>query len=128
MPHVYTPHNRFKPPRDPAKCAKAVHNGGRESGFHQCTRKGRVEEEGYRWCKQHAPSTERARLKKIDARAARERARINAKFAVRRAEKAVVEAAIEWHHSWHNYKSALHAAVRKLLDARAKLAKATEDK
>lgn len=33
---------------------------------HQCTRKGVVKEDGKHWCRQHAPSAQKARDEKID--------------------------------------------------------------
>ena len=40
-------------PRDPEYCSAAVWD---EWSHHQCKRKGRLEEHGVKWCKQHLPS------------------------------------------------------------------------
>ena len=40
------------------RCADRIFSGGRS---HQCSRAGVVEENGKLWCKQHAPSSEKAR-------------------------------------------------------------------
>ncbi len=40
----------------------------RGTGFHPCSRKGVIEEDGRHWCRQHAPSAVKARQEKSDAR------------------------------------------------------------
>lgn len=51
---IYSPNSKYAGRFDPNRCAKSVHEGGRGVGFHQCTRKGTVELEGYKFCSKHA--------------------------------------------------------------------------
>lgn len=49
---------------DPTLCAEGV---ARDWTYNQCSRSGVMEEGGYRWCRQHAPSAEDAREAKATA-------------------------------------------------------------
>lgn len=52
---------------DEEKCRASVYSGG-SFHWHQCDRKATVQEDGYGWCKQHAPSSKRKRLEKRNAK------------------------------------------------------------
>jgi len=77
--------------RDPARCSHT----GMFGTYHlsQCTRKASVTEEGKGWCKQHAPSSVKARDEARSARWKSEEEFRNAQYAVNRARNAVVLAA-----------------------------------
>jgi hypothetical protein len=65
MSYVYQPRDRFYAAFDPERCAASVsYNNGWRS--RQCTRKGTIEEDGHKWCGQHAPSREKARQDESD--------------------------------------------------------------
>lgn len=46
------------------RCQAGVYEREWWGKWHQCHRKAAVEEDGARWCKQHAPSAEKARRQK----------------------------------------------------------------
>lgn len=50
---------------DKKKCSGTIH---RDYQFHQCSRRGLIEEDGQLWCKQHAPSAVKARREKSNDR------------------------------------------------------------
>jgi hypothetical protein len=61
--YVYNPARHLRPSAKPFNetcCAAAVTPAGYGHG-HQCRNKGKLEEEGYLWCKTHAPSSEQTR-------------------------------------------------------------------
>lgn len=55
MSSVYRPHGAFDQSFSASQCAASVHDSGRGVGFHQCQRKGTLEHDGHKWCKQHFP-------------------------------------------------------------------------
>ena len=73
MANVYSPQHGYAGglPFNPSRCSASVVNdvGWRS---HQCVRKATVREDGHGWCKQHAPSAEKARTEAAD-RAYREK-------------------------------------------------------
>lgn len=99
-PDVYAPkEGRFssRAPVDTTKCRKRIWSGAPAWYSTQCTRKAVLWEEGYGWCKTHAPSTAKA---KEDARKA-ERDRQNRESRYRakteQLERDIVTAALEMH-------------------------------
>lgn len=55
-------------------CSEPIYEPGGFADYHYCTRKGILFEEGKHWCRQHAPSTRKAKRVAWEARWARERA------------------------------------------------------
>lgn len=60
MASVYRGRDGRSDPR-PERCVASVVSNGRGFWTRQCARKAVVEENGYGWCNQHAPSAEKAR-------------------------------------------------------------------
>lgn len=78
MTSVYRPHWKTGPALDPERCAASVSGVSQGIRSYQCQRRVKLTEDGYGWCRQHAPSAVRARReeerRKRDERwAARER-------------------------------------------------------
>lgn len=93
---VYTPDARWGDhPVDRGKCRKRMHGEGYYRAS-QCTRKAVVEEEGYGWCKQHAPSAAKARQDATSAKWAAQRKRSAYLTKQARLEHDIVTAAMNW--------------------------------
>lgn len=60
MTSIYWPHSRLYPDLDPKHCHARVRSDD-DWIAHQCNRKAVIDEDGARWCKQHAPSAQKAR-------------------------------------------------------------------
>lgn len=85
---------RDRTPVDLAKCRKRMFGSWHAD---QCSRRAVVEEDGYGWCKQHAPSTSKARA---DARTAKwDRFFAEGEWNRHKAdlEQVLVDAALAWH-------------------------------
>lgn len=91
---VYTPVSRDTYPVDMEKCRKSMYGIG--YGRSQCARKAVVEEEGYGWCKQHAPSAVKAQQDAKSAKYAAQRKRSDYLTKQARLEHDVVTAAMNW--------------------------------
>lgn len=77
------------------RCRASVHAGG-GWGFHQCARKGVVEEHGYLWCKQHAPSAVTARNAEAQAKRDAETRARDARHARDRTRAAAADTALRY--------------------------------
>ena len=58
----------YKPVPLEERCEERVRDSGRWPSYHSCERRWKLEEEGKRWCKQHAPSTLKAKGEANNAR------------------------------------------------------------
>jgi hypothetical protein len=83
--HVWKPHNSYYGGPDLTRCRYRVPSRDRSPLPSQCTRKAVVQECGYGWCKQHAPSA-------LKAKGDRQKAERDAMWAKRGYERAVDEA------------------------------------
>ena len=77
-------------------CRAAVHETGRGVSFYQCSRKGKIEEDGMMWCAQHAPSAEKRRRKERDIKYQRDRAAESLKWTKRGAKNKIATIAIRY--------------------------------
>lgn len=79
------------------QCRASVHDEGRSVTFHQCRRRGVIEEGGYWWCKAHHPTSVKRKRAADSAAWERERAaekeREQKREAIRDAERAVIDLA-----------------------------------
>lgn len=60
MATVWMPHWSYEKV-DPTRCKASVHDEGRGVGFHQCSRKPKIDG----WCTHHEPENERRRMAKV---------------------------------------------------------------
>lgn len=76
MTFIYRPHNELSTPFDNKRCAASVAQGGRMTGFYQCQRKGKYEDnKGNLWCRQHHPDTVKKRREDMEGEWAAEQER-----------------------------------------------------
>ena len=78
---------------DMDKCRAGIYGRG---ASYQCSRKGVVEEDGMKWCRQHAPSTEKKGAEVWWERYRAERRVDDKKRAIRDAKAKIVDAAVAW--------------------------------
>jgi len=90
----YRPHSLYDNPIDMDNCRASVANGGRSVGFHQCMRKGYIEEEEKLWCKTHAPSTMAAKRQTANEKYQEETIRWKCRVAMDEARGNLVKIAV----------------------------------
>lgn len=95
MVHIWRPHWSYEK-IDPTRCASAVHDGGGSVEFHQCTRRGIIEEDGHLWCRVHAPSAEAERNRIASEKYEAERKRSNDIAVARSARNNIATVAIAY--------------------------------
>lgn len=102
-------------------CAGRVYRGAWVTPF-PCKKNATIEEGGKWWCKQHAPSLAAERIEKRNAEWRRkreaERAAASRKDAIASAERAVIEAAVDWTQNGLASEQCIRAAVDALIAAR----------
>jgi len=92
---VHTKTTQFDGGVDMTQCRASV-SGGDRWGFHQCTRKGTVDERGMLWCRQHAPSTVAAKNAAQAAKEKAEREKRNARYERDHTRTAVADTALRY--------------------------------
>ena len=77
-------------------CVARAHDDGMSVGFHQCSRKAKIEEFGHRWCFQHAPSKILAKQIKWEEKYQQDRKRDSLRWARRAAYNHIARVAIDY--------------------------------
>lgn len=107
--------NRYGHPPNMEQCrAQCAESMGIATNFYQCSRKGRIEERGYLWCGQHAPSAVEKRNKKNEERYQAKRRADDLKWALKDAHRDIAGTAIEYFQQKKTHND-LEAAVTKYL-------------
>ena len=121
---VYEQNNRYAThPVDPKKCRKRMFKA---YSAYQCSRPAVVEEEGYGWCRQHAPSAakarDNARMAQLDEQSRVSRYRMKQD----RLEREIVTAALNWYAGVDGGTSLLNGACHALQAHLAESPRVTE--
>lgn len=95
---VYDPESRFSSGSvDLRRCRKRMYEGAPYHGSHQCTRPAVIQEEGYGWCRAHAPNVIRIRKQEqAEYRKQRQR-KLDYRTRTELLEREIVAAALRWY-------------------------------